>query len=117
MNFNLFSNLVNPLAGDSASAWQDIVNKVTKSVDSILGSLSVFVGLAAFVMTVIHFIKGGFTSNPSKRKASLSALGFLWLAVVACIIAWILRGSIINFVAGAAPTPGPGSFFNFLTIS
>lgn len=117
MNFNLFSNLVNPLAGDSASAWEDLIGKISNSVDAFVGSLFGIFTLSAIVVTIFYAAKGGFTNDPGKRKGSLIAMAALWGLVIVCIIVWSLRGSIINLVAGAAPAPNPGSFFNFLTIS
>lgn len=114
MNLRIFSD-VNPLAGDSASAWQELVNKIGTSIDAVFGSLAGLFALSAVVLLVVYAAKGGFTNDPSKRKASLVSMGVLSGLIVFCIIIWSLRSVIINLVAGAAPAPG--SFFNLLMLT
>lgn len=49
MNLRIFSD-VNPLAGDSASAWQELVNKIGTSIDAVFGSLAGLFALSAVVL-------------------------------------------------------------------
>ena len=114
MNFNLFSNLINPLAGDSASAWQELVNKVAESIDQGIGSLLGIFGLLAVVLTIFYAIKGGFANDPSKRKLALIGMGSLWGLVGLALLAWSLRPIIITLVAGTPPSSAPGSFLNLI---
>lgn len=114
MNFNLFSNLINPLAGDSASAWQDIVNKAAETVDKIIGSLFGIFGLLAVVFTIFYAVKGGFSNDASKRKLALTGMGALWLLVGIALFAWSLRPIIITLVTGTPPSSEPGSFLNLI---